>query len=48
MGRLPICIPDALEEKFRREVGRRFGEKRGNLKKAMMEAIELWMKEGRA
>lgn len=47
MGRLPIKIPDDLEEKFRKEAGKRFGAKKGSLKKAIMEAIELWMKENR-
>jgi hypothetical protein len=47
MGRLPIKIPDDLEEKFRKEVGRRFGAKKGSLKKAIMEAIELWVKESK-
>ena len=48
MGRLPIDVPDDLEDKFRREVGRRFGAKKGSLRKAIIEAIELWMKESRA
>jgi len=45
MGRLPICIPDDLEDKFRKQVGKKFGAKRGSLTKGVTEAIELWMKE---
>lgn len=44
MGRLNVDLPDDLEERFRNEVGRRFGAKKGNLKKAFKEAVELWMK----
>ena len=44
MSRLNIDLPDDLEERFRNEVVRRFGAKRGNLKQAFIEAIELWMK----
>jgi len=45
MGRLNVYLPDELEERFRKEVGRRFGAKRGNLKKALVEAVELWIKQ---
>jgi len=48
MGRLPIKIPDELEAKFRREIGKRFPEKKGNLRKALIEAIELWMEQAKA
>ena len=45
MGRLNVTLPDDLIEKFRKEVGRRLGAKRGSLSKALKEAIELWMKQ---
>lgn len=45
MGRLNVSISDDLEEKFRKEVGRRLGAKRGSLSKAFAEAVELWMRK---
>jgi len=45
MGRINVYIPDDLEEKFRKEAGRRLGVKRGNLSKAFAEAVELWLKQ---
>ena len=43
MGRINVEISDELDDRFRREVGRRLGMKRGNLGKAVIEAIELWL-----
>jgi len=43
MGRLNVSLPDDLEEKFRKEVGRRLGAKKGNIQKAFKEAVELWI-----
>ena len=43
MGRIDVILPDDLEEKFRMEVAKKKGMKRGNLKKALEEAIILWM-----
>jgi hypothetical protein len=45
MGKLKITIPDELEARFRREIGKRFPEKKGNLRKALMEAIEFWINQ---
>lgn len=42
MGRLDVVIPDDLDTKFRVEVARQ-GGKKGDLKKAVIEAIELWL-----
>ena len=44
MGRLNIYLPNNVEEKFRMEVGRRFGAKKGSLGKAIVEAVELWIR----
>lgn len=44
MGRLNIYLPDDLEERFRKEAGRRFGAKKGSLGKAIVEAVESWIK----
>lgn len=46
MGKMIVVIPDELEKRFQREVGRRFGAKRGNIKSAFIEAIELWINKG--
>lgn len=43
MARLVLTISDELEQKFREEVYRRYGMKKGNLKKAIEEAIEDWI-----
>jgi hypothetical protein len=43
MGRVFVTLPDDLDEKFRKEVGKRYGAKRGSLEKAFIEAVELWM-----
>ena len=46
MGRMDIILPDDLEQRFREEVFERYGMKRGNITKAVQEAIKQWMKEG--
>lgn len=45
MGRIDIILPDDLEERFRREVARRLGMRRGNLTLAIQQAIELWLEK---
>lgn len=44
LGRIDAVLPDELERKFRLKVARRKGLKKGNLKKALEEAIVLWMR----
>jgi len=44
MGRLNITVSDELEGRFRDEVAKILGFKKGNLNKAIEEAIELWIK----
>jgi hypothetical protein len=46
MGRIDIILPDDKEKKFRMEVGRRVGVKRGALTDAIIEAIDAWLEEG--
>ena len=46
MGRLNVTISDDLEERFRKEVGKRLGAKKGVISKAFKEAIEQWIKQG--
>ena len=43
MGRIDAIIPEELESKVRMEVVKRFGGKKGDLQKAVMEALELWV-----
>jgi hypothetical protein len=47
MGRIDIILPDDKEKKFRMEVGRRVGVKRGALTDAIIEAIDAWLEEGK-
>jgi len=44
MGRIDIILDDKLEEKFRKEVFRRYGMKKGNITMAIQEAVKQWMK----
>ena len=43
MGRIDAVIPDDLEQKVRIETVKRFGGKKGDLTKAIQEALELWI-----
>jgi hypothetical protein len=45
MGKLNIAIKDETEERFRRAVADHMGLKKGNLSKAMEEAIYLWINQ---
>ena len=43
MSRINLVLSDELEAKFREEVFHRFGMKKGNIQKAIEEAIEEWI-----
>jgi hypothetical protein len=43
MARLDVIIADDLENKFRIEIIKRYGGRKGDLSKAISEAIEVWM-----
>ena len=46
MGMLTIRIDDEIEKKLREEIRRRStGYRKGDLKKSVEEAIELWLKK---
>jgi hypothetical protein len=47
VANLNLKIDDKLDEQFRNELVKRYGMKRGNIKKAVEEAIELWIEHGR-
>lgn len=43
MGSIKVILPDDLEERFREEIYKSKGMKKGNIKKAIGEAIILWI-----
>lgn len=43
MTYINVPINDDLDKRFRNEVNRRLGMKKGNIKIAMEEALELWI-----
>lgn len=45
MGRLDLILDDKLEQRLRLAVVKRYGGRRGDLKKALVEALEKWLRE---
>jgi hypothetical protein len=45
MGAIKVILPDDLEEKFRKKVFQIYGMKKGNIKLAIEEAINEWIKK---
>lgn len=45
MASLNLVIDDKLDEEFRKKVVKRYGMKRGNIKKAVEEALQDWIKK---
>jgi hypothetical protein len=43
MGRVEAVLDNKLEERFRMEVAKRYGVKKGNMLKAISEAVEMWI-----
>jgi hypothetical protein len=43
MGRIDAVLPDKLEDRFRMEVAKRYGVRKGNLLRAISEAIDRWV-----
>lgn len=43
MGKLNVIIQDSVDKKFREEVFKRKGMKKGNLTEALEEAMQLWV-----
>jgi hypothetical protein len=43
-SRVIAVLPDSLEAEFRQLAMKKFGMKRGYLKKAFTEAVETWVK----
>jgi len=42
--RLNLVVDEDFEQKFRRAVFEKYGMKKGNIQKAVEEALEEWMK----
>ncbi|MGA2626103.1 MAG: hypothetical protein ABSF63_03460 [Candidatus Bathyarchaeia archaeon] len=45
MGRLDVEVEDKLEQRLRFAVLKRYGGRKGDLKKAIVDAIERWLRE---
>ena len=45
MGYINIRIPDELDEKIRQIAARKYGFRKGSLKKAIIEALEEWIRK---
>ncbi len=43
MGRVSVDIPDKLEKKLRLKTIERFGGRKGDLSKAVEEAVKTWV-----
>jgi hypothetical protein len=43
MGRICVDLPDELEKQFRIKTVERFGGKKGDLSKAIQQAVETWI-----
>ena len=43
MGRISVDLPDELEKQLRIKTVHRFGGKKGDLSKAVEEAIKTWI-----
>jgi metal-responsive CopG/Arc/MetJ family transcriptional regulator len=45
MVKISVSLPEELEEKVRKKAIKEFGIKKGYLSKAVIEALELWLRE---
>ena len=45
MTRMNVVIDDKLEQRFRKTIADTKGLRKGNISKALEEAIEVWIKE---
>ena len=43
MARINLVIDDELDKRFRNEVNKRFGMKKGNIKVAIEQALDDWI-----
>jgi len=47
MGKITLTLNDEIEKRFREEVFKRLGMKKGNIQQAIEDAIEVWIKTNR-
>jgi hypothetical protein len=45
MGKINLVLADKLEKEFREAVFNRYGMKRGNIQKAVEEALKEWIEK---
>jgi len=45
MGKISVSLPNELEEKVRKKAMKEFGMKKGYLSKAVIKALESWLKD---
>ena len=45
MGRISVDLPDELEKKLRLKIIERFSGKKGDLSRAIEEAVKTWVTE---
>jgi hypothetical protein len=45
MAYINMSIDDELDKQFRDEVNKRLGMKKGNIKRAIEEAMKLWIQQ---
>ncbi|MGD0424092.1 MAG: hypothetical protein ABSA92_11630 [Candidatus Bathyarchaeia archaeon] len=45
MGRLDVDVEDKLEQRLRMAVLKKYGGRKGDLKKAVVDAIEKWLEK---
>ena len=43
MGKINLSVDDDLERRFREEIFKRLGMKKGNIQQAIEEAMEVWI-----
>jgi hypothetical protein len=43
MGRISVDLPDELEKQFRLKTVEKFGGKKGDLSRAVEEAVKTWI-----
>jgi hypothetical protein len=43
MGRISVNLPDVLEKQFRLKTVEKFGGKKGDLSRAVEEAVKTWV-----
>jgi uncharacterized protein YjbJ (UPF0337 family) len=45
MGRMQIVLPDGVEDELRKKAAERYGNRKGNISKAIEDAVTDWLKK---